>query len=91
MIKNYFKLPPKLLKTALKQHGWTQEDFADILGVSTSLINRVVNSKQKISYELLYYLCIALQLDKEKFTQEIFKYNLELEKQHENGRLSRSR
>ena len=49
-----------LIKQARLEKGYTQEELADKIGVSTSFIGHIERGSRKLSVETLYALCKAL-------------------------------
>ena len=50
----------KLVRIRRKSLGLTQEELAELLGVSTSFVGHIERGTRKLSVETLHGLCMAL-------------------------------
>jgi HTH-type transcriptional regulator/antitoxin HigA len=72
-------LPPgELIKTELQLRGWTQADFALILGRHIPIINEILQGKRAITPELAVAIGTALSTRPEKWLELENKYRLSL-------------
>ena len=44
--------PGDIIKDAMKELGWNQEDLAEILGISLKSVNLILNNRQRITPEI---------------------------------------
>lgn len=63
------------LRTARKEHGWSQQKLADIVGVSRNTISSIETGQYSPTAKLALILCIAL----EKKFEELFYFDEILE------------
>jgi HTH-type transcriptional regulator/antitoxin HigA len=52
--------PGEYLKDALEAHGWSQTEFAEIIGRPTRVVNEIIAAKRSISPETAHELAAAL-------------------------------
>jgi HTH-type transcriptional regulator/antitoxin HigA len=75
-------LPPgEFLKDELEQRGWTQEEFAAIIGRPTTLVNQIVLGKRAVTPEAAAEIGAALGVDAEYWMNLETAYRLWLVRQ----------
>jgi HTH-type transcriptional regulator / antitoxin HigA len=52
--------PGEYLRDELKERGWTQGDFARILGRPVQVVNEIINGKKRITVETAKAIGLAL-------------------------------
>ncbi len=70
------KMPGELVKELLKERGWTQAELAHVLGVSSSTVSEIANSKSPISSEMAKLLGTAFDRPAEEFADLQARWNL---------------
>ena len=68
--------PGEILKMELEARGVSQRSLAAQMGVSSSLLNEVLNEKRSINPELALLLEAALGIDPEPLLSMQMEYNL---------------
>ena len=68
--------PGDIIKDALEELGWQQDDLAEILGLSTKSVNLILNNKQAITPETAELLGKTFSTSAEMWLNLEAKYQL---------------
>ncbi len=68
--------PGELLREELEERGWTQDDLADILGRSVSLVNEIITGKRGITPETALALAAVFDMSAEFWMNREARYQL---------------
>lgn len=75
----YFPIHPgEMLKDELSARGIKQKQFAEVIGVSYSLLNEVLNCKRPISADLALAVEAALGIKAYIWVNQQAEYNLQI-------------
>jgi HTH-type transcriptional regulator/antitoxin HigA len=78
--------PGEMLKDDLEYHGWSQEDFAAILGMSVKAVNEILNDKVPLTVETASLIGKALGTSAEVWINLNIAYRLRLHEENERER-----
>ena len=76
MEKNNFKTPGQLIKSLLKERGWTQRLLAIILEVDETGLNHIISGKRNITAEMSLLLGEVFNIPPEDFLDLQKRYDL---------------
>ena len=76
MKKNNFKTPGQLIKSLLKDRGWTQRLLAIIIGVDETGLNHIISGKRPVTAEMALILSEVFDLPPEDFLNLQKEYDL---------------
>ena len=82
--------PGDFLKEELEARGWSQAEFAEIIGRNPATVNRIILGKAKITPEMAYLLEKALNIAAEYWLNLESIYQLAKVRREENERLRRN-
>ena len=68
--------PGEVLKEEIEYRGISQRQLAHEIGVSSSLLNEVLNGKRALNTQLALLLSVALDIDAEPLLRLQTKYNM---------------
>ena len=75
--------PGATLRDEIDERGWSQEDFAEIMGVSKNTVNNLVNNKVAITVDMAILLGKALNQDPEVWLRLDSSYRLQKQQSSE--------
>ncbi|MCD8261364.1 MAG: HigA family addiction module antitoxin [Bacteroides sp.] len=70
--------PGEVLKDELQARGITQKRFAQLISVSYTMLNEIINGKRPVSAEMSLILEAALDIDASFWNNMQSRYNLEM-------------
>jgi len=73
--------PGDILKDEMAEYNWSQEDLAEIMGMSVKSINHIINHKQSITVETAMLLGKAFQVSAEFWLNLEQNYRLRLKEE----------
>lgn len=77
--------PGDHIEEMMEDQGWTQQDLADVLGVSLKHVNKLLNNEQPITLEMAKNLSEAFGPGPEFWINTDTNYRLKKEKQEDNN------
>jgi HTH-type transcriptional regulator/antitoxin HigA len=73
--------PGDTILAELEAHGWTQQDLAEIIGMSPKTVNQLINHKQPITFETAQRLSMAFGQSVHFWINQETIYRLHMEEQ----------
>ena len=73
--------PGDLILEELEVRGWTQQDLAEIIGMSSKTVNQLINHKQPITFETAQRLSMAFGQTVQFWINQETIYRLHMEEQ----------
>lgn len=73
--------PGDTILAELEAHGWTQQDLAEIIGMSPKTVNQLINHKQPITFETAQRLSMAFGQSVQFWINQETIYRLHVEDQ----------
>jgi len=74
--------PGAILKSEIKARGWTQSEFANIIGRSVQNTNEVINGKRQITIDTALLIEAATGIEAAFWLRSEIEYRLRLAEQH---------
>ncbi len=78
----HISAPGEILKMELNARGWTQYEFAQIIGKPPQAISEIINRKKRITPETALRIAAALGTSPELWNNLEAEYQLYLARQH---------
>ncbi|MBP1615123.1 MAG: plasmid maintenance system antidote protein, family [Bacteroidetes bacterium] len=77
--------PGDVLKDELQARGISQKRFAEIISVSYTMLNEIINCKRPVSAEMALVLEAALGINASLWNNMQSRYNLEMARRNKNN------